>query len=342
MIGLADSVHPGWLWVAGGIALAWPARLCWLAWLRRAQRSTGATTAAHLGGRLASAAWLREGLLVAGMICAAVAAARPRGDEGQQGIRTGRGADIVVAIDCSRSMLATDVFPDRIAVARRKVQDLLDLAPEHRMALLPYAGRPFLRAPFTGDAAAIGELLQDCSPDLFPAQTGLQGSAMGKAVADAIALVARSSDRGGCVLVVSDGGDSEGDEAIATAAEIARNEGVPVFGLFLGDPNADAAVTIDGRTVQVPANMVHLETLATRSGGTAVSLSTDMSDVNVLQRAISAAVPGQRWEEQQRLQARERYLWWLIPAIGCLGAGLLMPTARRRRRETNKTTETHA
>ena len=90
--------------------------------------------------------------------------------------------DLLIALDCSRSMLATDLFPDRLRLARRKALDLLRLAPELRVALLPFAGTAALRCPLTGDHLAVAALLDDCDPELFPADAGLQGTAIGGAV----------------------------------------------------------------------------------------------------------------------------------------------------------------
>src|SRR6059058_5919373 len=92
----------------------------------------------------------RLACMVLGVVCVLLALARPQWgfdwEEAKQ-----RGLDIVVAIDTSKSMLAEDVRPNRLSRARLAALDLMKLAKNDRLALVPFAGAAFLQCPLTLD-----------------------------------------------------------------------------------------------------------------------------------------------------------------------------------------------
>lgn len=311
------------------IAVAALAVLRW--WWGAARRRALAPTGAGLAHLTASIGRRREriraGLLWLGLAMGAIALAAPRWGASEQ-TRQATGADLLLVLDCSRSMLAADLYPTRLEVARRKAMDLLHLAPETRLALMPFAAMPVLRCPLTGDHQAIGEMLGDCSPDLFPAESGYQGTAIGTAVREGLGVLNRQVERGQAILVMSDGSDPDAD-AVKQAAEAAKAAGVPVYGLFLGDTERNVTLSIDGKDEVMRADRTTLDTLATATGAISVNATTGEEDVQALLQHLNGAVAQRPWEERQRVVASERYLWFLLPAIILLAAGALLPTRRR-------------
>jgi len=321
--------HPWWLLITLAIlALAGLGQLLWRYRIRRRQRSAGvglARFATHSHFLIA----LRQVFLWAGLLALAVAVAGPRwGGENEK--RQVNGIDLVVAIDCSRSMLAEDMFPDRSRAARDKALDLLRELGDARLALLPFAGIATVRSPLTGDHLALAKMLEDCTPELFPAVTGLQGTAIGRAVTTGVDLLGREGGRGQAVLVISDGADPEAD-AVAKAAKHAAAADIPVYGLFIGDRERKATIQVEGRTVEVAADSSSLETLARTTGGITVSATTGSEDVRALADHLLNHLVQAPWEEERQIVQSERYRWALLPAIGLLTLGFLLPTARRRR-----------
>ena len=272
-------------------------------------------------------AWLRFGLLWSGLALAVVALAGPRWGTGDVTQRA-TGADVMVVLDCSRSMLATDIYPDRMEAARREILTLLDRGPGLRLGLMPFAGAPALRAPCTGDRSALADLLASCSPDLFPAADGYQGTAIGHAVDMALTVLTRQVERSQAILVVSDGADPDRD-AVAASASRAAAAGVPVLGLFLGNPAAPATITIDGRIQTVTADRASLDLLATTTGGLTVNHTPDDADLDALIHHLDSLGGDRTWEEHRRTSAQERYVFLLAPALLLLGIGALLPTRRR-------------
>lgn len=314
----------GLLAAAAALALL---RWWWAAARRRAIASTGAG-AGHLTasvGRRREV--LRLVLLWSGLAAGCVALAAPRWGSAEQ-TRAASGADVLLVLDCSRSMLAADLHPNRMEAARRKAQDLLRLAPDTRLALMPFAAIPVLRCPLTGDHQAIAEMLADCSPELFPAEAGYQGTAIGAAVTEGLGVLGRQVERGQAILVMSDGSDDDA-EAVKRAAEAAKAAGVPVYGLFLGDTERKVTLAIDGRDEVMSADKGTLDTLATATGAISVNATVADEDVQALTAHIAATVAQRPWEERQRVVASERYQWFLVPAVLLLAAGALLPTRRR-------------
>jgi Ca-activated chloride channel family protein len=309
--------------VASLLALRW----WWAARLRRVQSGVGAGVA-HLTGSVGQRrGLLRLGLLWSGLALGVVALAGPRWGSTEQ-VRAANGADVLIVLDCSRSMLATDLYPTRLATARRKALDLLRLAPETRLALMPFAALPVLRCPLTGDHEALATMLEDCSSDLFPAEAGYQGTAIGSAVKEGLGVLGRQVERGQAILVMSDGADEDAT-AVQAAADAAKAAGVPVYGLFLGDTERTVSLRIDGKDEVMSADRSTLDRLATATGAVSVNATTTDDDVRALVAQIGATVAQRPWEERHRQVASERYRWFLVPAILLVAAGALLGTRRK-------------
>lgn len=264
-----------------------------------------------------------------GIVLVVIAVARPRGQPEVSTVRT-RGADIAVCLDCSRSMSATDLPPDRMEAARRKILTLVKGDRGHRVALIPFARTPVLRCPPTGDATAVTAMVRDCDPGLFPAEYGLQGTAIGKAVSFAVETLQRDRSRGQAILVVSDGGDPKPKE-VEEAAKAARAAGLSVSGLAIGVAGQTATIPVEGKNVEVPMDPKTLDTLALDTGGIRVSSTLDDKDVQTLLDFFDRASQNRPWEERRRQVASERYQWFLIPGIILIALGILLPTGSRRR-----------
>ncbi len=295
--------------------------------IAKRQTSIGATTP-HLTRSFHPAmTGLRQCFLWSGCALLIVTVAGPRWGQGES-TRAARGSNIVFAIDCSRSMLADDMYPNRMEVARRKALELMRATPEHRVALMPFARIATLRCPLTGDQQAIEDMLQDCSPDLFPADAGLQGTAIGNTVLESISLLDRHSDRGLAILVLSDGSDTD-EERIQEAAQKAQERGIRIYGLFLGDADRTVSMLIDGRERIMNAEKSSLDILAETTGGISVNAMPDNTDMQTIGTHITNNNKQTEWEEKRRLIQLERFQFPLIGAFIFFALGFLLPLRRK-------------
>ena len=103
----------------------------------------------------------------------------------------------------------------------------------------------------TGDQIALERLLAGCTPDLFR----VQGTAIGAAVDEAIDFLLEQGDRGLAIVILSDGSDAD-SEAVKPRAKEGPVEDIPVYGIFLGDPEREVSMVIDGKEQVMTADRI--------------------------------------------------------------------------------------
>ena len=320
--------RPECLWLLAALPLLAALRWTWGRHLRTRHASLGLGVAALGRGASRRRATLRQALLWSGLAAALIALAGPRWGQSEEK-RVARGGDLLIALDCSRSMLASDVFPDRSRHARDKALDLVRRLPELRVALLPFAAAPVLRCPLTSDHEALATMLDDCTPELFPASDGWQGTAIGRAVERGVEVLGHEAGRGQAILVVSDGIDPD-RAAVERATARASERGIPVYGLFIGDAGRPATITVNAKPVTVTGERDTLDRLAAGTGAISVNAGAGDADIAALAAHLERTRSASPLEERSRLVQSERYQWPAGLAVLLLAAGWLTPTARRR------------
>ena len=122
----------------------------WWSWRKRAWLLTQFIQARLLPGLTIGISHTRQkirlGCLIAAVACLIFALARPQWGFDWEDVKL-RGLDIVVAIDTSKSMLAEDISPNRLARAKLAALDLMHLAKADRLGLVAFAGSAFLQCP---------------------------------------------------------------------------------------------------------------------------------------------------------------------------------------------------
>ncbi len=190
---------------------------------------------------------------------------------------------LVLALDLSRSMDATDIKPSRLARARHKITDILKQRREGQTALIVYAATPFLITPLTDDTATIAAQLNSLETALMPSQ----GSRPDLAVKKAAELLKQAGDLQGDILLVTDGIKPVSVTQILAARGdkkhrisllgIGTREGAPIA-LASGGFLKNAA----GEIVLPRLDSQPLNELAQASGGRYHKLSTSDDDINYL------------------------------------------------------------
>ncbi len=169
---------------------------------------------------------LKDILLVLGFAGMGVALARPQWGElelaGEE-----LGEDIVFAVDCSRSMLAADVSPNRLERAKLAVSDYARRHARGRIGLVAFAGQAFLQCPLTFDHGAFEDSLRALDDKTIP----VQGTDIGRALDESYRAMEKM-DRRKVIVLLTDGEDLEKSGA-GMAAKLAR-EGVVVFTIGVG------------------------------------------------------------------------------------------------------------
>ncbi len=246
-----------------------------------------------------------------------------------------RGRNLLIAIDVSRSMLATDENPDRLTTARAAALELLDHFPDDRIGIIAFSGTAWLQAPLTIDHDALRETLQQLDyrgeqEEWLPRG----GTDLAQAVTLAVETFRSTGLRNNALVILSDGETHEG--GVDAAAEKAHGAGLTIFSLACGTDNGsfipDPANPRDGKLHDSKGNLVltrlnpePLRLLARRTGGFYASASGS-GFTRSLEQAV-ARLDRFELEGRNRRVAIPRFQWFLLPAIFFFAVSLLIDTS---------------
>ena len=167
-------------------------------------------------------------LLMLALAGAGIALARPQWGELKSNSQW-LGEDVVFVLDCSNSMLATDMRPNRLQRAKLAILDFVRTHGRGRVGLVAFAGGAFLQCPLTLDYDAFENALQAVDEKTIP----IPGTDIGRALKEANHAMEKVSRRK-LVVLLTDGEDLE-KGGVATARSLGTN-GVVVFTVGLGSP----------------------------------------------------------------------------------------------------------
>ena len=223
--------EPSWLWLAvlGPIVLVVLQR--YSAWARRKQLAQLAApefvadlTRSHSPVRRA----IKNMMLVLAVAGTGLALARPQwGEQAETGYLLGQ--DVVFVLDCSRSMLATDIAPSRLQRAKLAILDFVQQHGRGRVGLVAFAGQAFLQCPLTFDYGAFQDALAAIDDKTIP----VPGTDVGRALDEAFHAMEKG-DRQKLLVLLTDGEDLE-KSGVKTAEALAK-QGVVVFTVGVGTP----------------------------------------------------------------------------------------------------------
>jgi Ca-activated chloride channel homolog len=278
-------------------------------------------------------------LLIAAVAALIVAIARPqRGfdlEEVQQ-----NGLDIVVAVDTSKSMLATDIAPNRLARAKLAALELMQTAKADRLGLVAFAGDAFLECPLTIDDTAFQQSVQALDVNTIPQG----GTAIAAAISTALGTFKEKGNHRALVLF-TDGEDN--DEGALEAAQNAAKEGLKIFTIGIGSADgtlvtiADANGNSDyirdekGQVVKSHLNEALLQQIASATGGFYLPLR-GADTINTLYERGLAPLPKSESKEKIVRRYHEQFQWPLAAAMLLLIAEFLLPERAPSRRRQNQ------
>ena len=280
--------------------------------------------------------WLAFSLHALALTFIVVALARPQW--GYEKVATeSEGRNIIIAVDTSRSMLATDLLPDRLTRARLAAQDLVESLPNDRIGLIAFAGRAFLQAPLTMDHMAIVETLNQLDTEIIPRG----GTNINSAVTLAIETFQKADSKDNALILFSDGENLEGGEDLAKIGKDAKNLGLIIVAVGVGtetgsiipDPDSpspgvfiknDAGNIV--RTRLDPSALQHLS--ARTSRGLYLNLGAANSITEIVGRALKQ-IEVSRHEDAVRKRPIERFALALSAALVFMILGFLLPYSLR-------------
>ncbi len=259
---------------------------------------------------------LRQILLVASLVLIAVAGARP-----WWGYRLveapSRSRDVLIAVDCSRSMLAEDVSPSRLAHAKWWIREVVSASPGDRFGLIAFAGSAFLECPLTQDRNTLFQFLGDLDTSTIP----VGGTNVEEALATAREAFEGAEGPHRAVILISDGGEQQG--RASAELERLREAGIPVFVAGVGDPTQRTPIRTeegkyvrdsDGEIVETTLHESMLRGLAAATSGVYVRSTSVKPNTEPVVRRVRKLLPEQHDGSRSR-RPRERYQFPLALAV---------------------------
>ena len=336
--------RPDLLWLAGALPLA--VALLLFLWRRRLRRVAamfgeralverlGLDAASHLPKR-------RIALLILAALSLGLAAAGPqwgqRRIEGQSRVR-----NIVLALDVSKSMLASDLEPSRLEQERLLARRLMRSMQSDRFGLVAFAGRAYVLSPLTTDHGALALFVDALDPDIV----SYGGSALSAAIRQGTDLVRgdRPDNARPAVVLVTDGEALEQEAAVLEAADRAAQLGVTIHTVGVGtaegsivpdfDPRSGRASGYvedeNGQRVVSRLGAELLREIARRGGGEYVELSRSGATDQLLDALRN--VQAQAGSSGGRVERVDRAAWFLGLALLALALEAWLERRPRRGR----------
>lgn len=139
------------------------------------------------------------------------------------------GTDIVLALDISSSMLATDLRPTRFEAAKSVATKFVGQRTNDNIGLVVFSGESLSLMPLTSDKAALVNAIQNVKVgDLN------DGTAIGDGIASAINRIVSGQAKSKSIILLTDGTNNAGDVAPSTAAQIAKEKGIKIYTIGVG------------------------------------------------------------------------------------------------------------
>lgn len=151
-----------------------------------------------------------------------------------------QGAEVVIAVDVSNSMLSQDLKPDRMSRAKRILGGLIDNLQEDKVALMVFAGDAYVQMPLTTDVSSAKMFLSNINPGMVP----IQGTAIGMAIKRSMSLFSNTDTNVGKTIIIITDGENHEDDAVAMAKK-ALESGITVNVMGVGTPEG-APIPIAG------------------------------------------------------------------------------------------------
>jgi len=174
----------------------------------------------------------QEIILVSSVILILLALAGPQFGTKLVSIKR-KSVDVMIAVDCSKSMLARDMAPDRMSKAKDMLAVLVDRLKENRIGVIAFSGTAFTQCPLTFDYNSARMLLGMINTDLIP----MPGTSIGSAIRLAVKSLGGEKSASKVLILLTDGEDHKSDPE--SAAQDAAEYGIRIFAVGIGTPQGE-------------------------------------------------------------------------------------------------------
>lgn len=278
-----------------------------------------------------SKGWWRTVLFSLAFACFAIGLSRPL--LGAKLVeRETKGAEIVICLDVSNSMLAQDYSPDRLSRAKLAISKLVDRLQGDRIGLVIFAGTSFVQLPVTTDYVSAKMFLSSIDTRSVP----VQGTAIGDAIRTAAKSFSAQSEKSRAIIVITDGENHE-DDAVGAARE-ANETGIKVYTIGVGTPDGqplkidgELLKDKDGRIVVSRLDEPVLKKIAASGGGAYVRAGNEEFGLNPIIDDISK-MEDERFNSVVFEEYDEQYMYFFAAALLLFVLEMLIGERKPKRR----------
>lgn len=239
------------------------------------------------------------------------------------------GVDIVFAVDVSKSMLAEDIAPNRLEKSKQLVTQIINNLASDRIGIIAYAGKAFPQLPITTDYAAAKMFLQNMNTDMLSSQ----GTAINEAINLSRTYFDDKEQTNRVVIIISDGEDHS--DSAASVAEQAREEGIRIFTIGVGDvkggpiPEKRNGIVVsykknnEGETVITRLDEETLIEIANEADGAYINGSNTNEVVETIGEILNN-MDKKEFEAKQFSDFKDQFQWFLGFAIFFLALDIFL------------------
>ncbi len=249
-----------------------------------------------------------------------------------------KGIEVVFALDVSRSMLAEDVSPNRLARAKQQIKEMVDAMAGDRVGLVVFAGDARRKVPLTRHYEDFKQVLDEVGPHSIP----MGGSRLGDAIDRASSCFLSKTHDHKAIVVFTDGEDQE-SEPLAVAKRVYVEDGARIFTVGLGDMDQGARipdkesgsgrfVKHNGQLVWSKMNGQVLGQIAADTNGAYIPAGTKRVNMSDVYHRFVANVPPTEFESAKINGYIVQFQWFALPALGLLLIEIWVSTAERKYR----------
>lgn len=277
---------------------------------------------------------IRMVLVTAAILMCLIALARPQWGFLWEEVKRS-GIDMLIAVDVSKSMLATDMRPNRLERSKFAVKDLVKKLNGDRVGLIAFAGTAFLQCPLTIDYNGFLLSLDDLTTATIPRG----GTSISSAIREAMGVFKGPDTKYKVLIIITDGEELEGDAM--KAAKEAADLGMKIYCVGVGTTDGDIIPAVGrdgergyltdraGQVVKTKLNEELLKNIAISTGGSYVRATQAEFGLVLLYDKSISKLEKRDIDAKMRKHLQERYQYFLGLAVLLLLLEPLIPERRR-------------
>lgn len=229
------------------------------------------------------------------------------------------GADIMVCLDVSNSMLAEDLSPNRLERAKMAIENMVDKLQGDRLGIIVFAGEAYVQLPITTDYSSAKLFLESINTKIVP----VQGTNIADAINKAVESFGKDDGKNKAIVIITDGeNNEEASSSAIEAAEEAEKKDIIVHTIGVGsETGVPIPQVIDGivsgykkdnsgNTIVTKLDSKILEDIASTSNGVYVQASSSDIGLDVILDKISE-LDKKQLESKMFTDYEDQFQWFL-------------------------------